>query len=141
MEPWHFDYFLSKEEADSLSGRALGRTLVAPDQKPLGFCGVYFDENGAGQAVVIAFFYGGPNGYFMRKYLPLVMRGMTEVIEILIGMGIETIYAVADSRVPEADRFLMWLGGSPIGEDDPSGPLYAIYLPDVPAIKRKFTKE
>lgn len=136
LEPWHFDYFLGEEEAADLSGRALGRTLISPDQTPLGFGGAYFDKNAAGQTVAIGFFYGGPNGYFVRKYLPSVMRAMRDCAEILVGMGAKHVYAVADRRVPEACKFIEWMGGKRIEADDPHGPVYEIPLDKLSSLGR-----
>jgi hypothetical protein len=136
LEPWHFDYFMTPEEAKTLSGRAMGNTLVSASGRPLGFGGVYFDENGAGECVVIAFFYGGPNGYFMRRYLPLIMRNFRDIIDRLRGMGIERVYAIADTKIPEADRFIHWMNGKLVDADDPAGPVYEINLADTPVSKK-----
>lgn len=135
-EPWHFNFFMNREEAERLGCKAIGKTLLSASGKPLGFGGVYFDENGEGQCVVIAFFYGGPNGYFVRKYLPLVMRGFRDTAEVLIDMGIETVYAVADQSIPNADQFIHWIGGELLDANDPSGPVYGIPLKKMPVITR-----
>ena len=136
MEPWHFDAMMTSEERDTLKSRAIGRTLISASGTPLGFGGVYFDENGDGMCVAIAFFYGGPNGYFMRKYLPLALRAFRETCQVLVGMGIETVYAVADCRVPEADKFIEWMNGRLVDATDPHGPIYAIDLAKSPLLAR-----
>jgi hypothetical protein len=126
---------MTPEEAASLSGRAVGKTLISASGKPLGFGGVYFDENGEGQCVVIAYFYGGPNNFFMRKYLPLALRGFRDTCQILIGMGIEKVYAIADSNIPEADKFIKWMNGVQVGEEE-NGPIYVLPLAKLPIISR-----
>lgn len=127
---------MSKEEAERLGCKAIGKTLISASGKPLGFGGVYFDENGDGQCVVIAFFYGGPNGYFMRKYLPLALRGFQETVEVLIDIGIKTVYAIADRGVPDADKFIRWMKGRLLDANDPNGEVYAIDLAEIPLIER-----
>ena len=114
-------------DRDTFKDRALGRTLLAADGTPLGFSGVYFDENGKGEAVAIVFFYGGPNQYFMKKYLTLALRGMSETVRQLVEMGIENAYCVADLRVPGAVKFVEWVGGELIdGVTNPNGPVYRL---------------
>ena len=137
LQPWHFDYFLSPEEAASLSGRALGKTLIGADGTPLGFGGVYFDENGDGQCVAMAFFYGGPNGYFVRKYLPLVMRCFRDTAKTLIEMGVGIVYAIADKKIPDACRLIAWMGGELVPDaHDPSGDIYLVRLEKMTLIDR-----
>lgn len=136
-EPWHFDFFMTPEESERLGCRAIGKTLLSAKGTPLGFGGVYFDENGEGQCVVIAFFYGGPNGYFMRKYLPLALRGFRDTCLILREMGIERVYAVADSNIPEADKFIKWMNGVQVGEEE-NGPVFAVPLAQMPILNRSF---
>jgi hypothetical protein len=51
-------------------------------------------------------------------------------------MGIETVYAVADSRVPEADKFIEWMNGRLVDATDPHGSIYAIDLAKSPLLAR-----
>ncbi len=104
----------------------MGRTLIAGDGTPLGFGGVYLDENGKGEAVAIAFFFGGPNQYFARKYLVMVMRGIAQCAQIFKDMEFQFLYAVADVNVPDADKFIEWIGGVRIEEADAHGSIYQI---------------
>jgi hypothetical protein len=128
LEPWHLDYFMPDEAAD-ISFRAMGRTLIASDGTPLGFSAVYFKENGKGEAVAIVVFYGGPNQYFMRKYLPMILRGMTECVHILKRIGVTHVYAVCDRRVPDAEKFVRWMGGEILPDaEDPNGPVAILHL-------------
>lgn len=136
LEAWHFDVLMTPEEAKTLSGRAMGHTLLSARGTPLGFGGVYFDENGEGECVVIVFFYGGPNGYFMRKYLPMIMRKFRDTCQTLLDMGITRIYAIADCRVPESVKFIDWMGGKLLDADDPAGPVYGIDVAEIPMLKR-----
>lgn len=85
---------------------------------------------------MIAFFYGGPNNVFMRKYMPLIMRGFRDVCKLLIEMGIATIYAISDRKIPKADKFIEWLGGRLLDADAGGGPVYAIELAGIPVISR-----
>ncbi len=113
----------------------MGNTLITVDGTPLGFGGVYLDENGKGEAVAIVFFYGGPNQYFARKYLTMVMRGVAKSAKVLKDMGFKVLYAIADRDVPDADKFIEWVGGVVVEETDPHGPTYAI---EVDTILAKF---
>lgn len=107
--------------------RAIGRTLVASDGTPLGFGAVYFAKNAVGEDVAVVVFYGGPNQYFLRKYLPMILRGMTEFAQILRHMGVTHAYAVCDQRVPGSEKFVRWLGGELVPEaEDPNGPIYKL---------------
>lgn len=120
---------MPEDDANEMSFRALGRTLVAADGTPLGFCAIYFKENDKGEAVAIIVFYGGPNQYFMRKYLPMALRGMSECVQQLRDMGVSHAYAVCDERVPDADRFIQWAGGEKVeNAEDPNGDVYVIYF-------------
>lgn len=104
---------------------------------PLGFGGAYFEENERGETIVIVFFYGGPNGYFAKKYLPLVIRTIYESAKALTEMSVETVYAVCDRRVEGAEKFIRWAGGQRVdGADDPHGPIYAIKLSDLRVMNR-----
>lgn len=116
----------------------MGRTLVTDEGVPLGFGGVYLDENGKGEAVAIVFFYGGPNQYFARKYLTMVMRGVAQSAQILKDMGFKYLYAIADENIPDSDKFIEWAGGVRIEETDPHGPIYQI---EVDGILAKFKME
>lgn len=137
VEPWHFHFFLDREEAENLSGRALGRTLISSEGTPLGFGGVYFDENAKGEAVAIVFFYGGPNQYFAQKYLVMVIRGITESAKILKDMGFKTLYAVADKKIPASVKFIEWAGGERVEEEcDAHGPIYAISMDKIKFLNR-----
>lgn len=121
-----------------MKGKALGRTLIADDGTPLGFCGVHFQENGEGQSVGIIFFYGGPNGYFMKKYLSLALRGMRECAEILKNMGVTHAYCVADCRIPRADYFIKWMGGELVPEaEDPNGDVYVLRFDEMKLLNRE----
>jgi hypothetical protein len=104
----------------------MGRTLVCCEGTPLGFGGIYLDENGKGEAVAIVYFYGGPQQIFARKYLVMVMRGVAQTAQVLKDMGFQYLYAVADQDVPDSDKFIEWAGGVRIEETDPHGPIYQI---------------
>lgn len=137
LEPWHFDFFMRPDEADPIAGRAMGRTLIADDGTPLGFGGVYFDENTKGDVVIVAFFYGGPNQYFAHKYITMVLRGMIDSIRTMQEMGITQIYCVADRRIPGSEKFVEWLGAElvPDGED-PNGAIYLIKFDKIKLLNR-----
>ena len=114
-------------EAADIGDRAMGRTVISADGTPLGFAATYFKPNGKGDAVAIVVFYGGPNQYFMKKYLPMALRGMKECVEILMHMGITHAYAVCDRQVPDAERFIKWAGGELVPEaQDPNGQVFKL---------------
>lgn len=87
--------------------------------------------------VVIAFFYGGPNQVFMKKYMAMVMRTLKDVAQILIDMGVATVYCVCDRSVPGSETFIRWCRGERLeGSEDPNGDVYAIKLENLPVIAR-----
>lgn len=128
---------MAPNEANPISGRALGRTLVADDGTPLGFGGAYFDENGKGEAVVVAFFYGGPNQYFAHKYITMVLRGIIDSVRVLLSMGITQIYCVADRSIPDSEKFVQWLGAERMPDaEDPNGAIYRLNLEKLKLLDR-----
>lgn len=115
-----------------MNGRAIGLTLISDDGHPLGFGGVYFDKNAHNQDVAIAFFYGGPNQIFARKYLKQALIGMQRVFRRLMELGVNHVYACVDKRIDRSDTLARWLGGQPTGASQDEGEVYAFELSRTP---------
>lgn len=125
LEGWHLRFFFSEEELGPiLDSWFYGQTMISDKGAPLGFGGVYTLPNEAGQPVAIAFFYGGPNQIFVRKYTKMALRAMQEVFSDLALMGVHSIYACADRTIDKAESLARWLGGTPTGDTQAEGDLY-----------------
>lgn len=133
---WHLSYYFSAAEINAISdGRAYGQTLLSAGGLPLGFGGVFFQPNGEGEALAVAFFYGGPNQIFVRKYIKLAVRGMGIVFRTMHEMGVQHVYMVADRRIEKSDTLARWLGGTPTGHEQGEGPLYIVPIANTPFVK------
>lgn len=130
---WHLSYHFGAAEVNAISeGSAYGQTLISDIGYPLGFGGVFFQPNGAGEALAVAFFHGGPNQIFVRKYLKLAVRGMRNVFLTMREMGVQHVYMVADKRIEKSDTLARWLGGVPTGHEQDEGPLYIVPIANTP---------
>jgi hypothetical protein len=125
LEEWHLRFFFGAEELETLlNSWFYGQTLLSAEGAPIGFGGVYTQPNDKGEPVAIAFFYGGPNQIFMRKYIKLALRAFAEVFADLARMGVTHIYAIADKRIERSVTLARWLGGTPTGDSQEEGELY-----------------
>ncbi len=115
-----------------MNGRAIGLTLLSDDSHPLGFGGAYFDKNQHGDEVAVAFFYGGPNQIFARKYIKQALTGMQRVFRRLIELGVNHVYACVDKSIDKSDTLARWLGGEPTGFSQEQGEVYVFHLPNTP---------
>jgi hypothetical protein len=131
-ELWHLKFFFSASELAELDGRICGMTLISDTGYPLGFGGVYFENNAGGELIAIAFFYGGPNQIFARKYIKQALRGMQRVFGTLIDMGVSTVYACVDKHIERSETLARWLGAVPTGDSQEQGDIYAITLANTP---------
>lgn len=135
IEHWHLLYFFTEKELEGMGGRVYGLTLMASGALPLGFGGVYFDNNSDGHDVAVAFFYGGPNQVFARKYLKLALTAMQRIFRRLIEIGCITVYACVDKNIPKSDTLALWLGGKPTGFRQDEGEIYVFDLTKMPLTK------
>lgn len=132
---WHLLHFWTPAEIEHMNGSAVGYTLM-DGGLPLGFGGAYFTKNGQGDGIVVAFFYGGPNGVFARKYRLWLMRAAARLFRNLHAMGVQQVYACADKTIPRSDALLRWLGGSPLGIEQDEGEIWCIELAKNPLIRK-----
>jgi hypothetical protein len=102
---------------------------------PLGFGGVYFENNDNNECVAIVFLYGGPSEIYLKKYIVNAVREILYFSKRLIDLGVNTVYAVSDKRIKNADKLLKWAGAKPTGKYEENGQIWAVTLNDVPLLK------
>ena len=78
--------------------------MVDRDFMPVGFCIVWFRENGT--ATVHAYF-----GTWLQTYPKDILRGMRPTMQKLREIGVTDVYAVADESVPGSDKLVQWFKG------------------------------
>lgn len=99
----------------------VGKALVDHRYMPLGVVCVYFQPGRRRWLYA----HLGP---WMRIFPKDILRGISEVCDVLRAQKVFTLHASADESVPGSDTLLKWLGAKPIGERDDFGEIYRLDL-------------
>lgn len=96
--------FLYQEKPVTIED-CIGRTMVDRSLMPLGFCLLWFREEGT--VTIHAHF-----GKWLRVFPKDIIRGMKETADEARELGVRDTYMIADENVPDSDKLCAWVGGT-----------------------------